>query len=71
MATGLYVHLPPDPPERTYEFRFTGTRVNSIGVPGTHVARRTGTSERDALIKLYDEFEHISVLSAIEVQPES
>jgi hypothetical protein len=71
MSTDLHIHLADPPPDKTFEFRFTGTRVNSLGVIETHVARRTGTSERNARIKLYDEFEHISILSVTEVQSET
>lgn len=47
-------------PLLSYRVRFSGRRIGAIGCHHTIVAYVHGFNEADALLRLYDEYEHIS-----------
>lgn len=47
---------------RTYTFRILARRCGALGLRETFVASREGATEYEALVALYNEFEHVFVL---------
>ena len=48
---------------KTYKCDFVGRKINAIGITYTISLEIEAENERDAEIKLYDNFDHISRLS--------
>jgi hypothetical protein len=43
----------------TYEITFTGRKLGAIGIFYTITARHKAATPQDAILALYDEYEHI------------
>lgn len=50
-----------------YKFRFSGRLIGSIGKTKVFVCVVTGESQEDAMMKLYERYDHITVISVKEV----
>jgi hypothetical protein len=51
---------------RTYKFRFSGRLIGSIGKIGVVTCVVTGESQEDAMMKLYERYDHVTVISVRE-----
>lgn len=50
-----------------YKFRFSGRLIGSIGKMRVFSCVVTGESQEDAMMKLYERYDHITVISVREV----
>ena len=46
----------------TYKFSFSGRQVGAIGAFSFYIEDREGQNAHNALMKLYDDFEHIRLV---------
>jgi len=44
---------------QTYIFKFYGRQINAIGKMSKYTETITATSKREAILKLYESYEHI------------
>ena len=51
---------------KTYTFKFTGRKVGSIGKTVKFTAKVQATSQSEAHLMLYNEYEHITILTVKE-----
>jgi hypothetical protein len=50
-----------------YKFRFSGRTIGSIGKTRVMSCVVTGETQEDAMMKLYEKYDHITVISVREV----